>query len=58
MNLDFERPHFEGMDIHRLLEPNNDENRAVHIKTVGNITYEELQRKNREKYALKYAKYY
>lgn len=53
LNLDFERPHFEGIDIHHQLieaSKNGDE-----IKKY--VTYEELQRKNREQYALKHTKY-
>ncbi|XP_031641008.1 OCIA domain-containing protein 1-like [Contarinia nasturtii] len=50
LNLDLERPHFDGID-----SPKKDDNRAVHIE---NITYEELQRRNREKYAVKHNGYY
>lgn len=55
LNLDFERPHFEGIDIHhQLIEASK--KAADEIKTY--VTYEELQRKNREQYAIKHTKYY
>lgn len=51
LNLDFERPHFEGIDAHyHLTESKDDE-----IKNY--VTYEELQRINRERYAIKHTKY-
>lgn len=55
LNLDLERPHFEGIDMHRSAEPNKDDTRNRHYE---NVTYEELQRRNREKYAIKHTGYY
>lgn len=53
LNLDFERPHFEGIDIyHHLIEAAQ---KNTEIKRY--VTYEELQRKNREQYAIKNTKY-
>lgn len=53
LNLDFERPHFEGIDIyHQLIEAAQ---KNSEIKKY--VTYEELQRKNREQYAIKNTKY-
>lgn len=51
LNLDFERPHFEGIDVYHLEASQKNDN----IKKY--VTYEELQRKNREQYAIKHTKY-
>lgn len=53
LNLDFDRPHFEGIDTHyQSIEASQKDNE---IKKY--VTYEELQRKNREQYAIKHTKY-
>lgn len=53
LNLDFERPHFEGIDAqHQLIEASQKDD-----ETKKYVTYEELQRKNREQYAIKHTKY-
>ncbi|XP_055320097.1 uncharacterized protein LOC129577320 [Sitodiplosis mosellana] len=55
LNLDLERPHFKGINTHHTADPNKDDTRNRHYE---NVTYEELQRKNREQYAIKHTVYY
>lgn len=51
LNLDLERPHFEGINSHLLAESKSNNERSHPMKYV---TYEELKRINREKYAIKH----
>lgn len=52
LNLDFERPHFEGIDAHQISKAAQKDDEIKNY-----VTYEELQRKNRERYAIKHTMY-
>lgn len=54
LNLDLERPHFNGIDANRSSETNRN---SKHEHPQNYVTYEELQRKNREQYAIKHTVY-
>lgn len=51
LNLDLERPDFKGIDSLLSVQPTKDDKLPY-------VTYEELQRKNREQYAIKHTRYY
>lgn len=55
LNLDFDRPDFKGIDAFRSHDTIKDNKSSI---PPNYVTYEELQRKNREKYAIKHTVYY